>query len=303
MWRENDEDNDGLIEWLEMPSEATNRTLVHGISGLMDAGNAVQIAVNHILETLEHTHLAAFDIDLLFDYRNRRPRMTYLSDHFGDIELPSLDLVECTDTMGQKFILLHGQEPSLGWMTLVDSLVDLVDSLNVNLTVGMQAFPFPAPHTRPIAVTTHSTNKELLKGRVPWVGDMEVPGTLAAYLELQLGRDGHSAVGLAAHVPHYLANMEHTRSGLTLLSEVMGMTGLVFALDELRELADEADRELNEQLNSNPENVEVVKSLEQSFDSLVSERGLPNHIETPSGEEIAAQVEQFLAELEGRDQE
>jgi hypothetical protein len=55
---------------------------------------------------------------------------------------------------------------------------------------------------------------------------MEVPGSLANYLELQLGREGHRAIGFAAHVPHYLANLNHPRSALTLLSEIATTTGL-----------------------------------------------------------------------------
>ncbi len=300
MWNE-DGNEDSILEWIEEPSDADSRILVHGIAGFLDAGHAVKTAVEHLLDSTDHRVLAAFDIDLLFDYRGRRPRMSYLADRFGDIDLPVLQLVECTDDRGHTFLLLHGVEPDTGWMTVVDTVIDLVESLNVSLTVGIQAFPFPAPHTRPIAVTAHATDPLLIEGRVPWVGEMEVPGSLANYLELQLGREGHRAIGFAAHVPHYLANLNHPRSALTLLSEIATTTGLSFPLDNIRNLADSSDVELNAQLKENSENLAVVQGLEQSFDEIVAARGLSHPNQPSSGDDIAAQVEKFLAEMDARE--
>lgn len=309
MWRRNEEPmeepDDSIVDWFEDATPSDSRVLIQGISGFLDAGGAVKLAVDHILRSTENRLLAAVDIDLLFDYRARRPRMAYLTDRFGDIDLPTLQLHECTDDRGNTFLLLHGAEPDLGWMTVVDEMIDLVEDLNVTLTVGMQAVPFPAPHTRPVPVTAHATDPLLIEGRKPWVGDMEIPASLAAFLELELGKRGHRAVGFAAHVPHYLANISHPRAALTLLGEVSAAAGLIFSLDSLREQADEADRELEVQIAGNEENLAVVRGLEESFDAMVAERGDSVAGSDMSDEDIAAQVEKFLAEMDarGRDNE
>ncbi|MEN9710694.1 MAG: hypothetical protein RL441_686, partial [Actinomycetota bacterium] len=127
--------------------------------------------------------------------------------------------------------------------------------------------------------------------------------SLSAYLELQLGRDGHRALGFAAHVPHYLANINFPRASLTLLGEVSAVTGLVFSLDGLREAANQAEVELNEQIAGNDENQAVVRALEESFDAMVAERGVETEPTELSGDEIAAQVEKFLAEMDARGRE
>jgi hypothetical protein len=304
MWRREqdpiEEPDDSIVEWIEEPSPAESRVLVHGVSGFLDAGNAVKTAVDHLLTVTDARQLAAFDVDLLFDYRGRRPRMSYLTNHFGDIDLPSLQLMECTDERGTSFLLLHGVEPDMGWLTVVDAIVEMVEDLNVTLTIGMQAVPFPAPHTRPTPVTAHATDSLLVEGRKPWVGDMDIPGSLAAFLELQLGREGYRAMGFAAHVPHYLANITHPRASLTLLSEVSQAAGLVYSLDELREAADQADRELEAQISDNEENLAVVRALEESYDAMVAERGEDGQVSELTGDEIAAQVEKFLAEMDAR---
>jgi proteasome assembly chaperone (PAC2) family protein len=310
MWKRNDGPNeepesndDTLIEWISDATEAESRILIHGISGFLDAGNAVRIAVEHILASTEHRLLASFDIDLLFDYRGRRPRMSYLTDHFDDIELPYLNLVECVDENGNTFLLLHGSEPDLGWMTVVDEITSMVEDLNVELTVGIQAVPFPSPHTRPVPVTAHATDLELIAGRQPWVGDMEIPASFSGFLELQLGREGNRAVGYAAHVPHYLANIDYPRAALSLIVEMMAISGIEISQDDLRELADTSDQELNEQIAESPENQAVVSALEESFDALVAERGGITQADMVSGDVIAAQVEQFLADMDARGRE
>ena len=97
--------------------------------------------------------------------------------------------------------------------------------------------------------------------------------------------------------------MNHPRSALTLLSEVCTATGLSFPLDELRNLSDSSDVELNDQLKENPENLAVVQGLEQSFDEIVAARGLSHPNQPTSGDDIAAQVEKFLAEMDARERD
>jgi hypothetical protein len=74
----------------------------------------------------------------------------------------------------------------------------------------------------------------------------------------------------------------------------------VYSLDELREAADQADRELEAQISDNEENLAVVRALEESYDAMVAERGEDGQVSELTGDEIAAQVEKFLAEMDAR---
>jgi proteasome assembly chaperone (PAC2) family protein len=280
--------------------------LLHNLTGFLDAGSAGRLAIEQVLESLDHRVLATFDIDVLYDYRARRPRMTFLSDHYEQVDLPELLLHEVFDAEGTPFLVLHGPEPDFGWQRFVASVISLVDRLDVSLTVGMHAVPWPAPHTRPIGVTAHATDRGLIADRTSWVGALEVPGHSAGLLELRLGETGHPAMGYTAHVPHYLAAVDHPRAAVTLLEAVMSSTGLSLPLDALREAATRADLEIAAQVAASPENTEAVHALEMQYDAFVDQRGLPlldGDGELPSGDEIAAQVEQFLAQrdADGRD--
>lgn len=291
---------ESLFEVLEEPATDAP-VLVHALSGFMEAGSARRIAVDHLLATLPHRTIATYDIDGLYDYRARRPRMVFDSDHFVSVDLPELVVTEMTDAAGTRFLLLHGPEPDLGWQAFTRSLLELVDRLNVRLTVGLNAIPWASPHTRPIGVSAHATTPDLVMGRPSWVGTIEVPGHLGAMLEVELGKAGKPAMGFAVHVPHYLVNGEHPRSALTMLEQVANATGLALPTASLATAADQADAALDAQVAENPENVQAIKMLEAQYDAVIGAPSGPGLAATstplPSGDEIAAQLEEFLRDL------
>jgi predicted ATP-grasp superfamily ATP-dependent carboligase len=287
------------------PPRADAPVLLHALTGFLDAGSGGSLAVRHLLETLEHRVVARFDVDALYDYRARRPRMVFDTDHYGDLEWPEIVVRELVDAGGVPFLLLDGPEPDLGWRAFTAAIVDLVERLGVRLTVGMHAVPWPAPHTRPVGISAHANDIALIPGRTPWVGEIQIPGHLGGVLELTLGEAGQPALGFAAHVPHYLAAGEHPRAALALLEEVARATGLRIPLDALRTASDIADADLNAQVASSEENTVAVRALEAQHDAFVERRaaeaGAPAAgPEVPTGDEIAAQVEQFLAEMDAR---
>jgi hypothetical protein len=276
--------------------------LVHGLSGLIDAGGATRLAIEHILETCEHTRVATFDVDALYDYRERRPRTIFDSDHYSSIAMPEIAVDAAVDMQGEQFLVLHGMEPNLGWSALANSIVALSEELRVRLVVGMQAIPWPAPHTRPVNVTVHANDSSLIGRTQPWMGSIEVPGSLAALLELRLGARERPAMGFAAHVPHYLVGQQFPRGAVVLLQSLSSTTGLSIQLDELRLAADEADADFSIQIAANPDNQGAVELLEAQYDSLMSARAEAEvaHAAPPESD-IAAQVEAFLAQLDGGD--
>jgi len=281
--------------------------LVHALSGFLDAGAARQLAVGHLLATHESRTVATFDLDAIYDYRARRPRLVFDTDHYASIEYPELLLTEITDRRGTGFLVLHGPEPDFAWQTFGAAVVQLVERYGVRRSIGLNAIPWPSPHTRPVGVTAHATDPSLVSGRPTFVGAIEVPGHLAGGLELALGAAGHEAMGFAVHVPHYLTQVEFPRAALRLLEEVAVAGNLDLDLLPLAVAADDSDRDIDQQVSTNPENVEAVRALEEQYDAVVrgAESALPMAEASdmaqepiPSGDEIAAQLEAFLREMD-----
>jgi predicted ATP-grasp superfamily ATP-dependent carboligase len=287
------------------PSSRPNTILVHALTGFVDAGHAGHLAVAHLLANLEHQVVATFDVDRLLDYRSRRPVMTFDQDRWASYERPELVLYEVRDGAGTAFLLLTGPEPDLLWERFADAVRELVERFEIGLTVGLGAVPMAVPHTRPAMVTAHATRRELISGYQRWFNTMQIPGHAGALVELRLGEAGHDAMGFVVHVPHYLARHEYPESARGLLEHLARTSGLDLPVDALDPAAQRVLAEVNEQVARSPESMSVVAALEAQFDAVVTaesdRRSLPaiDAESLPTGDEIAAELEQFLAEQGG----
>ena len=286
---------------------APGAVLVHAFTGFLDAAGAVKTATTHLLGAGEHRLIASFDADELIDYRARRPALTFVSDHFANVNIQTVTLHEVLDAAGTPFLLLSGPEPDYQWGSFVAAVEDLVEQFQVSLIVGLTAVPWPTPHTRPLGATWHGNDPERLAGRVPIVGTIEVPGHVSGLLELSLGQSGHDVLGIAAHVPPYLAQFDYPRAAMTLIDDLSKATGLVLPSSGLEAAAQKANSDVDEQVSNSMEISSVVRALEQQYDSLQLQVPIAETSEllddgkVPTGDQIAAQVERFLAEMGERE--
>ena len=294
------------LYWIETePSTRAGMVLVHALTGFVDAGHAGHLAVAHLLANLEHRVVATFDINQLLDYRSRRPVMIFDEDRWLGYEQPELVLYELTDCAGTTFLLLTGPEPDLQWERFADAVRELVERFGIRLTVGLGAVPMAVPHTRPTTVTAHATRRELISGYQRWFNTMQIPGHAGALVELRLGEIGHDAMGFVVHVPHYLARVEYPESARGLLEHLARSSGLSLPVEALRPAAQRVLTEVNEQIAHSPQSMSVVANLEAQFDAITNNPDRRPLLSAdagplPTGDEIAAELEQFLAEQDGR---
>lgn len=279
--------------------------LLHAFLGFVDAGAGVRLAVEHLVQSLDHVRVATFDPDALLDYRARRPRMVFERDHFASAEVPEVSLLEMTDLAGQRFLLLAGPEPDYQWGRFLAAVDVIVARYGVRLSVGLGSIPWPSPHTRPLGLAVHGSDPRLLLGHTPVIGEIEVPGHVGAMLELHLGEQGMPSMGVTAQVPHYLAQVEYPRAAMTLLQGVGALSGLSLQVEALAGRAAEADADVAAQLAGNEEFAAVLAALEQQYDQVAATVAAssgaltdPDGSHVPSGDEIAAQVEEFLSSLD-----
>ncbi|MBG0818240.1 proteasome assembly chaperone family protein [Planomonospora sp. ID82291] len=284
--------------------ELTDPVLLYHFDGFVDAGGAGRLALGHLLAELEHRVIATFDVDRLLDYRSRRPIMTFDTDRWTGVEVPEIALRLANDATGTPFLLLTGPEPDREWELFAVALGELAARLGVGRLVTAHGIPMAVPHTRPLGVTAHASRPELIAGRTSAFGKVQVPGSVAALIEFRLGEAGRDALGYAVHVPHYLAQAEYPTAALTALEEVTRGTGLVFPLEALRTAAEQTTAEIAEQIEASEELSTAIAGLEQQYDAFAAGAQRENLIaepaEMPTGDELAAQFEAFLAEREDR---
>jgi hypothetical protein len=298
----------GMYE-LEFPapqlSAADGRgpVMIHALEGFSDAGHAIKLAATQLKDTLDTELVASFAIDDLLDYRSRRPLMTFKTDHFTSYDDPQLNLYALHDSVGTPFLLLAGLEPDLRWERFITAVRLLAERLGVRQTIGLGTIPMAVPHTRPITMTAHSSNKDLIADHEPWVGEVQVPASVSNLLEYRFAQHGHEAVGFTVHVPHYLAQTDYPPAAQALLAQVARTASLDLPLNELTTAGAEVHDKINEQVESSPEVAQVVTALERQYDAFVAAQEnrslLARDEDLPSGEELGAQFERFLAQQSG----
>ncbi|MEU6022865.1 proteasome assembly chaperone family protein [Micromonospora sp. NPDC048871] len=275
--------------------------LIQALTGFVDAGNASRLAREQLLTSLESRQIARFDLDQLFDYRSRRPVMTFVEDHWESYDTPELVLHLLHDDDETPFLLLTGPEPDLQWERFVAAVAGLSARLDVRLTVGLNSIPMAVPHTRPAGVTAHATRPDLIVGYEPWLQRVQVPGSVGHLLEFRLGEAGRDALGFAAHVPHYVAQAEYPAAAEVLLASVSRSTGLLLPRDGLRSAAEAVRVEIDRQVTQSEEASTLVQALEEQYDAYARGQEGKNLLaaETgplPTAEELGAELERFLAE-------
>lgn len=280
--------------------ELTDPVLLYHFDGFVDAGAAGRLALRHLLDELEHRVVATFDVDRLLDYRSRRPIMVFDTDRWVDVETPELVVHHVKDATGAPFLLMTGPEPDRAWELFIRAVGTLAGRLGVSKFVTAHGIPMAVPHTRPLGVTMHATRPELMSGQGSVFGRVQVPGSVAALLEFRMGEQGRDAIGFAVHVPHYLSQAEYPTAAITALESITRNTGLVFPMESLREAARRTTVEIEEQISASAELSSAISGLEQQYDAFAGGAERENLIAEatpmPTGDELAAQFERFLAE-------
>jgi len=274
--------------------------LVAGLTGFADAGSAVTQLSDYLLDTLDTQVVATFDNDSLLDYRARRPLVYFDHDHLSDYTPANLSLYLATDEVGQPFLLLTGYEPDFQWDRFTAAVVQLIDLLQVKTTTWVHAIPMPVPHTRSIGVTVSGNRTELIESMSVWKPQTQVPANALHLIEYRLQELGHPIAGFVLLIPHYLADTEFPVAAVTALESISAATGLIFPTDRLREEGREFIQKIDGQVETNQELGKLVGTLEERHDSYMLDNPLRSPLtdvdgELPSADDIAAELENFLA--------
>ncbi len=291
---------------MALAQESAGLVMLYHFDGYIDAGETGEQIVGKLLDTLPNQVVARFDHDRLVDYRARRPLLTFRRDKWSEYEAPEIDVRLVQDATGAPFLVLSGPEPDVEWERFALAVRQIVERLGVRLSVNFHGIPMGVPHTRPVGLTPHGNRTDLMPGHRSPFDEAQVPGSAEALVEFRLEESGHDVLGVAAHVPHYVARSSYPDAALTALEAITAATGLVLpgsahALAyEARRTQDEIDRQVGE---GDEELVSLVQGLEHQYDAVAGAvtRGnlVAEPVDLPSADEIGLEFERFLAEREG----
>lgn len=280
--------------------------LVVALGGSSDAGGVVSQLNDYLWERCDPQEIVRFNADLLFDYRARRPLITFDRDHFVDYEPETLSLALAHDELERPFLILTGFEPDFRWEQFIDTVLLFADEFEVTTTVWTHAIPMPVPHTRPIRATMSGSREDLNENRSVWKPTTKLPASVTHVLEYRLYGLGEDVAGFALLVPHYLANTEFPDTLLAALDGFMSATGLLFATDDIREASREYHAQVDQQISDNDESREMVHNLEARYDAYMEDQSVEDPTarnplmgedgSLPTADQLASEFERFLAQ-------
>ncbi len=272
--------------------------LVEALDGFVDAGSGRRLAREHLLNALDSEPLVTFDVDQLFDYRSRRPEMTFTRDHWDGYAAPELAVHVVRDLNNMPFLLLHGPEPDVQWERFIAAVGILVAGLDVRLVIGLNAIPMAVPHTRPPTVIAHGSPPDLVADHPKWLPTIQVPASVGNLLEYRLGEAGTPACGFAVAVPYYLAQLEYPDAAHTLLNCLARAGELSLPTEALANAAEVTRGQVDKQVAGSEEVASLVRGLERQYDDMTAGRGgglLTDGARLPTADELGAEFEQYLS--------
>jgi hypothetical protein len=272
--------------------------MLYAFEGFVDAGIAAGLAIGDLVGRDDTANLISFNTDELLDYRSRRPPMTFAAGGWSDYHQPSLGIDLVHDAAGSPFLLMYGPEPDVRWQAFTDAVTEVAEAFDVRLAVGMHGIPSTAPHTREWKVTGPRQSADLI-ARVAGSPEakIQLPGSVMALTELKLRQAGLESQTFTVHVPHYLSKMPSPIGTARLLRAIGAASGLDFDLAGIEEAAEVQCQQLAKQVAEQPELAAAIAKMEEAHDSDAAglAAGELTAEALPSGEELAAEFEAFLA--------
>ena len=172
------------------------------------------------------------------------PPMSFVRDHYEDYDAPRLVVRLHPRRLGTPYLLLHGPEPDNRWEAFASAVRAVVERFGVHPgrrdgrgADGRAAHPADRAHP------PRQQPRAAARGDNVWRGELRIPSSAQALLELRLGEWGHDAMGFVAHIPHYLAQLDYPQAvrGAARAGRAWS-TGWPVDLDRARREAAEAAR-------------------------------------------------------------
>ena len=272
--------------------QLTDPLMVMALTGWIDAGGAAAAALEAIVAECNAEVIATFVSDEYIDYRARRPSLVLDEGVHASILWQDIQVLAGATPDGRDIVLLRGPEPDMKWRRFAQVITELAQALGVVRLVGLGAYPFTSPHTRPPRISVTAPTKAAIAALPYLRSSLEVPGGAAAVVAQSFADAGIPAVALWAQIPHYASAMPYPDGAVALVDALRDLTGVELAIEALRAEAVVQRQRLDALVAENAEHATMVRQMEVAHDA--AGEATPTSFEIPTGDQLAAEVERFL---------
>ncbi|WP_040492624.1 proteasome assembly chaperone family protein [Ilumatobacter nonamiensis] len=266
------------------------------LTGWIDAAGAAAAATDQLTRACESSPILSFDDDTYVDYRARRPTMELRDGLNTNLDWATIEMRAGRSPGGRDVLFLVGPEPDMAWRRFGRAVATLATEFGVRQMVGLGAYPFAAPHTRPARLSVSSPSSDMLAAVSFARSSVDVPAGMAGVLEHALHAQKIPSIGIWAQVPHYVSAMEYPAASVALLEGLEEVTGISIEALGLRAEVDTQRNRLDRMIAEKPENEAMLRQLEELHDLAPSESedDEVEELELRSGDELAAEIQEFF---------
>ncbi|MDX6571602.1 MAG: hypothetical protein QOC86_758 [Gaiellales bacterium] len=285
------------LVWSARPS-LRKGVLVCAFSGWNDGGEAATLSALFLRRQLDAQPFCEFDPDEFYDFQHVRPIVSAGEDDTRHISWPENSFAWAPLPSGNDIAVMIGVEPNNRWRHYSRSVIEVARESGAELVVTLGGFLADTPHTRPVPVTG-SADGELADtlGLAP--SSYEGPTGIVGVVHEACREAGIASASLWAAVPHYISVSPNPKAALALLSRLALLLDTRFDMTKLSQDAVSFEREVSQAVSADDKISRYVRELETRADENAeadADEESPPLLE--GGEDIAAQIERYLAERE-----
>lgn len=273
--------------------------VVAAFRGWNDGGQAASLAATFLRDQIEAKPFCEIDPEEFYDFQEVRPHVALSEGMVRRIDWPENVFSQGALPGGDRdCVVLIGIEPQNRWRTFSRAVMDVAEGVNASMVVTLGGLLQDTPHTRPVPVFT-SAEPEMAERLGLEASRYEGPTGIIGVLHDACRSAGIPSASLWAAVPHYIQVSPNPKAALALLRQLGEVAGDRFDTTNLSQAAVAFERQVTQAVSTDEEVSRYVRELEERADDDVSDE--IEEKATTDGEDIAAQIERFLAEREEAD--
>lgn len=217
-----------------------NGSMIIGLSGWVNAGEASTLSVKYLIDKLSAGRLGEIASEKFYVYQLQRPLVVVRNGLVQDYQPPKNEIF-CWEggEEGKGLILLLGAEPHLDWPGYSQIVLDMAKRLGANRIYTLGGYLVDASLTTEPFVTGSSNNSQALSDFQKFgVEPTDYTGPTSIYSEiLWRGKSsGVDVVSLWCAVP-FSGQESDLKAVYTLVSKLTQVIGLRLDLEDLKQKA------------------------------------------------------------------
>jgi predicted ATP-grasp superfamily ATP-dependent carboligase len=259
----------------------------------IDAGAAGRTTLNLLEKTFKAEKLGKLSRPgNFFDFTRYRP-ITSIINGERRVSIPNTYINFARRPENNDLIFMHLLEPHSFGELYIESIVKIIQTLRIKRFCLFGSMYDTVPHTRPLAISGIG-DKALIEQLSPLgvkESKYEGPTSISILINENARKLGIETITLIVHLPQYTQLEEDYNSHLRLMEVISALYNFTIDLTSLRRQAERQYRELDHQMENDPQLLRTVQYFESIYET---RKRKPDE----KSVKLSPEIETFLREID-----